>query len=404
MGRLFWKFFAMLWLAQVLTSIGVGLIIWMSHPDLGPRHIGMPHPPMDFGAMPEGDHGPMPGGPPGMPPGFPPAHWGGPFPGGPGFAGGRIGPPDDSFWHPLPLWPPLVGAAVVSLVFAAWMARQFAGPVDRLAEAFDAVAAGRLDERIAASMRARKDEFSDLGEGFDRMAQRLTDMVNAHKRLLHDVSHELRSPLARLQAAADLLSQQPQRSGELRQRVDHEVGRIDALLEELLTLSRLDNLPASPGEVMDLAEVLEGVIEDARLEAQGHPCELVPPGFQSVPTFGHPRLLHRAIENVVRNAIAHSPPGGRVSFEVAISDGHWRLSILDEGSGVFHADLPKIFEPFFRSASRTNSSHGYGLGLAIAQRAVKAHGGSITAANRTPKGLSVTIDLPLHLAPIKQAT
>ena len=173
MGRLFWKFFLIFWLAQLVTSIGVGVAIWLEHPVHGAA-----------GGMFAG------GAPPPPPPGVDPA---------------LRPPPPQHGWLPPPL--PILAGSVVSLLFAALLAWYFARPIRNLRAAFESVAGGKLETRIGASMGRRKDELADLGQDFDHMAARLQALLDTQRRLLHDVSHELRSPLARLQAAADLMRQ-----------------------------------------------------------------------------------------------------------------------------------------------------------------------------------------------------
>jgi len=188
MGRLFWKFFFIFWLAQVVTTVGVGVAVWLAHPAFGPGSGafdgGAPPPSALNGA----DRLPLP-----LPP--PPA----------GESGPRHLPP--------PVIPFLAGS-IVSLLFAVLLAWYFARPIRSLRAAFESVAGGKLETRIGTSMGRRNDELADLGKDFDHMASRLQNLLEAQRRLLHDVSHELRSPLARLQAAADLMRQQPERGAE----------------------------------------------------------------------------------------------------------------------------------------------------------------------------------------------
>jgi signal transduction histidine kinase len=246
-------------------------------------------------------------------------------------------------------------------------------------------------------MGGRRDELADLGAGFDDMADRLQGLVEDRQRLLHDVSHELRSPLARLQAAIDLMQQQPDRAGEFVARIERESSRIDRLVGEVLTLARLDaGIPKNQMLWIDLNEVIEAIADDASFEAEIKQCRVITtlPGKACI--FGNPDLLHRAIENIVRNAIRHTPDGGSVTIAGRTDDDKTRLflEIMDEGEGVMENELKLIFEPFYRSPT-ADRIKGYGIGMAITRRVVDAHKGSVTAKNKEDGGLVVTIALPL---------
>ena len=358
MGRLFWKFFFFFWLAQVVTAVGVGGAIWLEHAE----HWGDggPPPPASFAAA----HPPPPAERP------PPPH--------------RL---------PLPLLPILAGG-LVSLLFAALLAWYFAKPISRLRKAFEAVAGGQLDTRIAAAMGRRDDELADLGADFDRMAGRLESLLMAQRRLLHDVSHELRSPLARLQAAADLLRQQPERAGEFIERIERDTRRMDHLVGELLTLARLDaGMVGRREDRVDVRELICDIAEDASFEAAGRHCTIAIEQVATSIAEGNHELLYRAFENVIRNAVKHSPEGGLVSISTEAEAGRLRVLVADQGAGVVEADLGAIFEPFVRS-DRDHLPLGYGLGLAITRRVIEAHGGSVKAINRPTGGLLVVLELP----------
>ncbi|THF65192.1 HAMP domain-containing sensor histidine kinase [Pseudothauera rhizosphaerae] len=365
MGRLFWKFFFFFWLAQLITSAGVGVTVWLLRPEGdGPRPVFQPPPPGGFGVP--GEHA----GPPPPPP----------------MAPMRLPP-----WVP-PLMP-LTAGSVVSLLFAALLAWYFARPIRKLRGAFEAVAGGRLETRIGASLANRHDELASLGLDFDRMAERLQSLLDSRQRLLHDVSHELRSPLARLQAAADLVRQRPERGESFVDRVERETVRMDRLVGELLTLARLDaGMAEGLGGRVDLAELIARIAEDARLEGQPRHCAVDTAVDEPLWVTGHRDLLHRMLENVVRNALRHSPDGCHIRIE-AHADAARRavlIGIADEGPGVAEGDLERIFQPFQRGAA----GGGHGLGLAIVRRVAEAHGGSVQAANRPGGGLVVSITLP----------
>ena len=382
MGRLFWKFFFIFWLVQVLTSFGVGLAIWALRPE--PQHIFS-------SAMQEEHRGPLP---------FPSPQGSNDMPS-PDTQNGMQSP--SSFAQPRPphhrgVMPPLLpifAGSVMSLIFAALLAWYFARPIRNLRTAFDAVANGKLDTRIGFSMGGRHDELADLGQDFDRMASRLQGLMEVQRRLLHDVSHELRSPLARLQAATDLMQQQPERAAEFISRLERDTGRIDALVGELLMLARVDSgMAGRVDEVVDMHELIQHIANDARFEAKSKQCTVDINLPEYVLVKGSQELLFRAFENVIRNAVLHSPSGKRVDVSVKlVASRQWFITVTDEGVGVPPSELEAIFQPFFRSKTGKNNS-GYGLGLAITQRVIQAHGGTVTAANRAEGGLAVTITLP----------
>jgi signal transduction histidine kinase len=230
------------------------------------------------------------------------------------------------------------------------------------------------------------------------MTARLQSLMDGQTRLLHDVSHELRSPLARLQAAIGLAHQQPEKTRATLERIERESMRMDKLVGELLTLSRLEaGALSTTREEISLAELLAEIVGDAEFEAATHGRAVVQRGAADGRIIGQPDLLARAIENVVRNAIKHSPAGGTVDVEMARDESGRKLCIkvMDRGPGVQAEDLQAIFQPFYRGSNTQNDVEGHGLGLAIAQQVVQQHGGSIAAANRTDGGLCVEIALPL---------
>jgi signal transduction histidine kinase len=290
---------------------------------------------------------------------------------------------------------PLLSGSLVSLVFAAFLAWYFSKPICKLRLAFEAVANGFMDVRLEHVMGKRRDELADLGRDFDSMVQRLQQLMDGQKKVLHDVSHELRSPLAHLQAAIGLARQQPDRTEDSMARIEREAVRMDTLVSELLTLSRLEaGMAGKLNEDVDLDELVSNVVEDARFEAEASGCRIEFEEHSRAAVRGNAELLHRAVENVVRNAVKHSPVGGLISIKILTnSDQIIFIYVSDEGLGVQEADIQSIFEPFFRSVA-TKTSDGHGLGLAISQRVINAHQGSIYANNRSSGGLCVTITLP----------
>lgn len=295
---------------------------------------------------------------------------------------------------------PVAIATLLSALICLLLSRYLTFPLERLRHATRQIAAGDLAQRVGPSMGSRRDEIADLAIAFDRMTERLEKAFGAQRQLLSDASHELRSPLARLLAALGLARQRSggQASKEL-DRMEMEIERLDELIEKLLELSRLEaGVDAAHTEEVDLQELLQGLVEDAQLEAasQGRQVEL----HHAFPVLiqANAELLHSAIENVVRNAIRYTKPGTAV--EIAMTNGHDGKSIVihvrDQGPGVPDEMLPRLFEPFVRvEQARDRSSGGQGLGLAIADRAVRLHGGEIVANNEPDGGLSVRISLPL---------
>ncbi len=346
-----------------------------------------------------------PGGPPpdGAPPGSPPpgqAQGVNGANGGPGMQGPHGEPrgPMGPRFQPLTPWIPIVAAIFASLLFSVILAWYFSRPIRALRAAFDAAAGGDLAPRFVSASGKSLTELNDLGRDFDRMTARLRNLIDGQTRLLHDVSHELRSPLARLQAAIGLAHQQPDKIAASMDRIERESVRMDKLVGELLTLARLEAgaIKASQEEI-SMADLLEQIADDASYEAASQQRTVVREGEADVLVVGQADLLGRAIENVVRNAIKHSAEGGEVQLQVrSLPDARQLcIRVLDRGPGVAPADLETIFQPFFRSSNA--GTEGHGLGLAIAQHVIEAHGGSIKATNRAGGGLCVEMILPVKL-------
>ncbi|NEX59577.1 HAMP domain-containing protein [Noviherbaspirillum sp. 17J57-3] len=333
-----------------------------------------------------GQAGPPPGPPPGAPEGR-------------GWRGGPQSLIEPLFHRPRnePHFPyvPMIIALLASLVTAWLLAWYFAKPIRSLRAAFDDAAAGRLDTRAGPAMGRRRDELADLGKDFDRMATQLQALVEGQKRLLHDVSHELRSPLARLHAAIGLMRQRPEKAEAMIERIERESGRMDKLIGGLLTLSRLEsNGDSMLKESLVLGDLAADVVEDASFEARANGKEVrLHLGCQAL-IKGRAELLNSAIENVVRNAVRHTAGGTSVEVVVEQSGRETaRVLVRDRGPGVPDADLENIFKPFVRSSTDTSVA-GHGLGLAIAQRIVLAHGGTIRAFNAPDGGLNVELRFP----------
>ncbi len=295
---------------------------------------------------------------------------------------------------------PLIVAALVSGLVCLALARYLTAPLARLRRASEAYAAGDLSVRVAPSLGARQDEVAELAHAFDRMAEQLQSLMAAQRQLLSDVSHELRSPLARLQVALGLARQRAEgrATGEL-DRIERETERLNELIGQVLALARLESGVAAPArEPVDLAELLDRVAADADFEARAanRRVEI----FATTPARieGDARLLQSALENITRNAVRYTAAGTSVSLALA-RDTHaprWLIAIRDHGPGVPEEMLPRLFEPFVRvGAARDRASGGYGLGLAIARKAIRAHGGEVFARNEPSGGLSVMVALPI---------
>ncbi|TCM15733.1 two-component system OmpR family sensor kinase [Novosphingobium sp. PhB165] len=297
---------------------------------------------------------------------------------------------------------------VAGLAFSALLAWYLMRPINHLRDGFARLARGELKARVSPAIGSRRDEVADLGHDFDAMARRLEQLVESRDRLLHDVSHELRSPLARLHLAIALARQSPGRFDSSMDRMEHEVDRLDGLVSELLLLARAENEPAGSDEYFDLVGVVAEVVADTRYEAQPQNVRIdfAAVGIdedQAPPVRGNGELLRRAIDNVMRNALRFSPPDSRIEVraELLLRPHRYRVTVSDVGPGVPADMVDSIFEPFVRTRPDTPRPdyRSLGLGLAIASRAVAACHGRIGAANLPAGGLRVEIEIPAQLTP-----
>jgi two-component system sensor histidine kinase CpxA len=302
--------------------------------------------------------------------------------------------------------PGLIIAVLSSGLVCYFLAWYMTKPVSRLRAATQRLAAGDLTARAGNPKSRRHDEIAGLVRDFDTMAGRLETLVKAQSRLLNDISHELRSPLARLNVALGLARQRSgPESASMLERIELEASRLNELIGRLLTLARLEDgeqrVPPTP---VRLDEVVLNVAEDAEFEAQARHCHVrsdIPPGNWGVR--GEASLLHSAIENVVRNAIRYTHEGTTIEIHLERkehSDGTEAVvSVTDCGSGVPSDALEKLFQPFYRlDDDRGRQTGGVGLGLAITERAVRFHGGRVAALNRSEGGLLIEIHLPLAVS------
>ncbi|MGH8446599.1 MAG: ATP-binding protein [Solimonas sp.] len=286
-----------------------------------------------------------------------------------------------------------IGVVVVSL--AAWLlARRITQPIAALQDASRAIATGRLDVRVPARASARNDEIGALARDFNDMAERLQRLLDSQQQLLRDISHELRSPLARLRIATEL-ARDTQAESQF-DRIEVEAGKLEDMIAQLLLIARLEHRDTPlASEHIALDELVETVCEDAHFEAQARGVT-VQTEIGARPTVqGTANLLHSAIENIVRNAVRYTAADSAVTVRLREDGGQCIVEVEDRGPGIPPDRLEAVFQPFVRiSEARDRESGGYGLGLAIAKRVIDASRGRIHAENRAGGGLRVTIELP----------
>lgn len=290
---------------------------------------------------------------------------------------------------------------IVSGLICFLLARYFTSPLTKLRSAAQLLMQGEFNTAGIQQLRNRRDEFGALAVDFENMAVRLEELLSAKRQLLRDISHELRSPLARIRVGLDLARKKYGESDcEDLDRIDLEIERLDLLISELLVFARIrSNKTLGSMSPVYLSDLLQQIVDDAAYELQQTPesAKVLLDVSQEVVVKADARLLHRAIENVVRNALRYSLKGGCVRISSMTDAGTARILIEDEGPGVPNDMLEKIFQPFVRvSSARETETGGTGIGLAIARRVVELHQGSIVACNRPGnKGFSVMVSLPL---------
>jgi signal transduction histidine kinase len=282
---------------------------------------------------------------------------------------------------------------VAGAIFCYFISSYLTKPLNRLGEAAAKIAEGRLDTRVDPSLKRRRDEIAGLARNFDRMAERIEALVTGQRRLLGDVSHELRSPLARLIVALSLARQGPaEEAAENLDRIGLEARRLDTLIGQLLALTRIDSGADRGSPVrFDLTNLVQEVAADADFEARARNRHVTVKQGDACTVEGFEEMLRSAVENVVRNAIRHTAEGTAVEISLRCSGSQALLGVRDYGPGVPESMLSEIFLPFRRVAN--DNSDGAGLGLAIAERAVSLHRGTIRATNAPGGGLIVEIVL-----------
>jgi two-component system sensor histidine kinase CpxA len=300
-------------------------------------------------------------------------------------------------------------AILTSGLVCYFLAHFLTSPILLLRKATQKLAAGDLSARAGGSNSRASDEVSQLVRDFDLMAEQIEKLVNAQSRLLKDISHELRSPLARLTVALELARQRsgPDAASAL-ERISLESGRMNELIGSLMTVARLDSGAGGIRKArVQLEALIEEVARDAAFEARSRNCQVEAEILDELPVVGDPALLRSAIENIVRNAIRYTRDATTVNIRAERvqngRSGEAVIRVSDSGPGVPEESLDKIFQPFYRiDDARGRSTGGVGLGLAITEQAVRLHGGSVTASNLVEGGLAVEIRLPLQSAGISQ--
>lgn len=291
-------------------------------------------------------------------------------------------------------------AFLVSGAICYLLARYITGPVLRLREASQQLATGELSTRAASGMERRRDELGDLVRDFNAMADRIEQLIASQRQLLYDVSHEVRSPLARLNVALDLARERKGEDSTFEQ-MQQDLDRLDESMERLLTIARLDTSAAPASTcLLNMTDLVSHIVADAQFELEGQDRSIEFIARDNCTIRGNSQLLHSAIENVIRNAVRYTSPKSTVKVEIRqtrVADAvRAQLEVRDHGPGVPETELANIFRPFYRVVdARDRDSGGIGLGLSIAERVIRLHAGQISAANAAGGGLCVEIVLPL---------
>ena len=397
-NRLFWKIFFAFWIALILiVMLTASLTNHVVH--LGPdspiasfvmgdaalkrwqegRHRPPP-PPQEFRQQKPDDHGERP---------FaavrpfldkPPHH--------------HRGPPPGLKW--LSVFVALIVTGLMSYFLSAYLV----SPIQRVRAATNKLSSGDLSVRVASTVGERKDELGELSRDFDQMAARIETMVSSQKRMLRDVSHELRTPLARLQVALELARTKSQNMAkEEFDRIEYESQCLNHLIGQILELVRLEQREVELTKTtVNIREVVEHIVADADFEASKQAKKVLLKQAIDCDVNINEELLSSAIENIVRNAVTHTHADTTVDVtleKICNGDDKIKISVLDHGEGVPNEALPHLFQPFFKVRSKEETGPtSYGIGLAIAQRAVRLHNGEVMAKNAKPGGLIVTIVIP----------
>jgi len=282
----------------------------------------------------------------------------------------------------------LIAATLASLLLTLIVVR----PVNRLKGYVNQLHSGEEPVSIDPLLLKRGDEIGDLAREFDQMARYVELTLQSQQRLVQDVSHELRAPLARMQVAAGLAEQKLGSDSKISQRIDLECQRLSRLIDEMLSMARLNNLDATQG-TFNLVELLQQAIDDLLFTQPERPVSWTPVLETQGVYQGNPELFSRAINNLFNNIIKHTDSDCPVDVVIRESNSHYEIVISDHGKGVSKETLSCLFEPFYR---HNNDTNGYGLGLSIAKRAIERLNGTIAAENYPEGGLSIRIHLPMN--------
>jgi two-component system, OmpR family, sensor histidine kinase CpxA len=324
----------------------------------------------------------------------------------------RPPPPIIPFPRGLFGWERWIVSIIISGLICYWLTRYLTRPILRMREAARRISGGDLSTRLEPRLARRHDEFGELVRDFNTMADRIESLVAAQRQLLSDISHELRSPLARMNLALELARQRSgPESAAVLDRMEREADRLNDLIGNLLTIARLDSkAPAPESAVVDLADLVQEVAADARFEARGRNIDVNVDARDTCSVRGNGELLRSAVENVVRNAVRYTLEGTSVDIMLNCpangnpSSRRAVLTVRDHGPGIPDSELLNVFRPFYRvEAARERKSGtvgGVGLGLAITKRALDLYNGSVVARNAEGGGLIVEIALPAVGAPV----
>jgi len=286
----------------------------------------------------------------------------------------------------------LILVALVVIAIVAWLiAGRIGRPIGELQEAVRNLAAGDIDARVPDSIARRPDELGQLADDFNSMAQHLDDLIEGRERLMRELSHELRSPLTRLQAALTLATARNTMTGDERKRIENEIARMNKVIGDILRYSALDKSVSMQIRLVRLDRLLRRLVEVEEIEARSADCTLELESERNLEVAGDPDLLNSAFENIVRNAIRYSPAGGRIVIRAERTGANINVSIEDQGPGVAPDKLERIFEPY---AHAGDPQSGTGVGLAIVRRVIERHGGSVCAENRAGAGLRLIAQIP----------
>lgn len=296
------------------------------------------------------------------------------------------------------VWGALIVLALILSVTVCWfLARGISRPIVRLQLHARHVADGDFGAAIDPALAVRRDEVGQLAREFDQMSTQIQEQLVSKEMLLRDISHEFRSPLTRLRVAAGLARVKAEKVDDYLERIERDIERLDRLIDDTLRFSMVGTPGLTlPVEAEDLAALVGEAVHDAEIEAQDKGIDLLWQQSETISLRINLDLMYRAVDNVIRNAIRHSPPKGAVKVAVSTDGDFARIVVEDEGPGVPAADLERIFEAFYRvSKARERQTGGAGLGLALTSRVATLHGGCVLARNRLPQGLCVIITLPV---------